>query len=52
MNDQERREASLAAAKAKVASVPADHRRYLEGEFQRAEQEAATILRAKGPTQR
>lgn len=42
---------SLAAAKAKVAALPADHRAHLEGEFLRAERDAAAILNHKGPTQ-
>jgi hypothetical protein len=42
---QARREASLQAARRKVESLPPDHRRYLQGEFQRAEDEAAAIMR-------
>ena len=42
---QEQRRQSLRAAKAKVDALPADQRARLEGEFQRAEQEAAAIMR-------
>lgn len=36
---------TIQVAKAKVDALPAGRRAYLEGEFQRAEQEAAAIVR-------
>jgi hypothetical protein len=47
--EQRRRDESLRAAKAKVDALPADQRARLEGEFQRAEQEAAAIMRHGKP---
>lgn len=40
-------EASIRAAKAKVAALPADHRAALEAEFLRAEREAQQIMRVR-----
>jgi hypothetical protein len=44
-DDAAQRIRSLAAAKAKVAALPADQRAALEGEFRRAEREAQQIMR-------
>ena len=46
------RDEAIRAARRKVAALPPERRRQLQGEFVRAEQEARAILRAKGPTQR
>lgn len=45
LDRQRRRDQSLEAARSRVDSLARDQRRTLEAEFQRAEQEARTILR-------
>lgn len=45
LDRQRRRDQSLEAARSRVDSLARDQRRTLENEFQRAEQEARTILR-------
>ena len=45
LDDQQRRDLSLEAARSRVASIPPEHRQMLQNEFLRAEQEARNIMR-------